>query len=171
MIDIETLSVLPTASILTIGAIKFNRRGKLPSLDNMDTFYKRISLESCKRAKLHISEETIRWWKSQNEESKKEIFSPNDRYDLKQTLIELKNWIPKNAYVWAQGPVFDITILENAYKQCNVEIPWKFYNVRDVRTVLDICDICKETQVSHNALDDCFQQIKLLRKGLKLLRK
>ena len=47
MIDIETLSTRPNAVILTIGAIKFDRKGPLKKLEEMDQFYVRISKESC----------------------------------------------------------------------------------------------------------------------------
>ncbi len=44
MIDIETLSTQSNALILTIGAVKFNRDKNISSLENCDTFYKRINI-------------------------------------------------------------------------------------------------------------------------------
>ena len=49
MIDIETLSIKPNATILTIGAIKFNKSIQERPLKDMETFYIRINKNSCER--------------------------------------------------------------------------------------------------------------------------
>ena len=46
MIDLETLSINPSAVILTIGAVKFNRRGNINSLNNKNSFYRRIVIKA-----------------------------------------------------------------------------------------------------------------------------
>lgn len=67
--------------------------------------------------------------------------------------------------------VFDITILENWFRACNTPIPWKFWNVRDVRTIVDWFNIDTRSYeregVHHNALDDCLHQIKYMCGGSK----
>jgi hypothetical protein len=43
MLDIETYSTKTNACIMTIGAIKFKRGTELKKLEEMDTFYRRIT--------------------------------------------------------------------------------------------------------------------------------
>ena len=54
MVDLETLSTRPHALILVIGAVKFNRKRKMPDLKKMDTFYRRITISSCIEKGMHI---------------------------------------------------------------------------------------------------------------------
>jgi exodeoxyribonuclease VIII len=63
--------------------------------------------------------------------------------------------------MWGNGATFDISMLEDAYRQYEIEIPWKFWNVRDCRTVLDMYESIRggfnktvNRQGAHNALDD-----------------
>ena len=39
---------------LTIGAIKFSRNGDLPEMSKLHTFYRRITIDSCKAEGLHV---------------------------------------------------------------------------------------------------------------------
>ena len=79
----------------------------------------------------------------------------------KDALIKLSNFLKDHKYIWANSPSFDCIILENAYKSCNLEIPWKFWNLRDCRTVYDLgkINLKSVSAVKHNALDDCYNQI------------
>ena len=74
MIDIETLGISPNSVVMTIGAIKFNRIDDIKSIEYMDSFYCRVSKESCLKLGLEINKETEEWWEKQSEEAKYEIF-------------------------------------------------------------------------------------------------
>jgi len=54
MIDLETLDVLPTATILTIGAVKFDPFGDLQK-EKQDTFYVKVDIDSCDRIGATVS--------------------------------------------------------------------------------------------------------------------
>jgi hypothetical protein len=54
IIDIETLSTKTNALILTIGAIKFNRKESIKDIKDMETFYLRVDIDSCKKLKMDI---------------------------------------------------------------------------------------------------------------------
>jgi exodeoxyribonuclease VIII len=170
MVDLETLSVRPNAAILVIGAIKFNRGEKwkddfdIKDLDKLDFFYVRIKLDSCANAGLHIDPVTEKWWSEQDEESKYEALTNPFRVSLKEALMSFKEWFGYNHYtkIWGNGSSFDCTILGEAYKRCGMEIPWKFFNERDLRTVMDLGNVrmCDLPQYGkHNALYDCYRQI------------
>ena len=69
--------------------------------------------------------------------------------------------------IWANGICFDINILESAYEACNLDVPWKFWIVRDTRTIYDLGNINlnsfkRQNELDtdhHNALADCITQL------------
>jgi hypothetical protein len=163
IIDIETLSTNPNAIILTIGGIKFNRFEKLKNFDEYETFYVRIDIKSCQNIGLKSDSETIKWWKEQNKDVKYEAINNPDRISIQEALNKLSEFIKDIKYLWSQGS-FDSVILENAYRSCQIQIPWKYWNIRDSRTLFDVCNIdlkmieYKKESV-HNALTDCYRQL------------
>lgn len=68
---------------------------------------------------------------------------------------ELASYTVKN--FWSKGS-FDFNILESLFKDFDESIPWKFYQLRELRTLMQECSIPKG-DVSHNALEDCLNQI------------
>ena len=68
MVDLETLSMRPHAAVVIIGAIKFNRGEEWKvnitedELYKKDVFYRRITIESCNKIKLHVDNNTVKWW-------------------------------------------------------------------------------------------------------------
>lgn len=172
MIDIETLSITPNAQITNIGAIKFSRYKDIePYHDLKQTYYCRIDLKSCHG--FDIDKQTVRWWKEQPLESRNEIFEQKDRISLREALLGLSNFIGNSCEtVWANSPNFDIVILENAYTKCGLEIPWKFWSLRDCRTVYDLgrTSLKDITTTKHNALHDCYCQILCLQLALRNVR-
>ena len=78
-----------------------------------------------------------------------------------------------NTKIWGHGSIFDCTILESAYEACNMVIPWKFWNVRDTRTLFDISNFrynnlqVDESLQKHHALHDCYRQIIGVKEAIK----
>lgn len=173
MLDIETFSTKPNAVILTIGAIKFDRDvDSVPSVEKMDTFYRRITVESNLEKNRHICPRTKQWWSQQTDEARFEIEDPKNRVGLKIALEDFKEWFGKSTYVWSHGDDFDTVIVGDAMCQYDIETPWKFYNTRDTRTLFDLADI-KPWDLpkvnKHHALYDCHNQIAGVIAGLKKL--
>ena len=174
MIDIETLGTSPNSIIATIGAMKFDRSSSLKSFDEMTSFYYRIDLQSCQSLGMITEEDTAKWWDNQDEKSREEIYGVENRVSIQQALQELSEFIGNNPYttVWAQGPHFDCTILENAYKKCNLQVPWSFWNVRDCRTLFDIANLRLKNipgEYPHHSLYDCYKQVKGVKTALSLI--
>jgi len=174
MIDLETLSVRPHAIILVIGAIKFNRNSPIwkenPEFKKHNIFYRKIEIKSCEDVGLHRNPETELWWDSQDKDVKQEAFGGIDRISLKQALEKFTRWFRGSKCVWGHGSSFDITILGEAYKRCDMEIPWKFWLVRDTRTLFDLGNVKMSdlpTYNQHHALYDCYRQILGVQKSLK----
>jgi exodeoxyribonuclease VIII len=164
MIDLEGLATGPDTTILTIAAQAFDPLGQGIY---EQYYYARITLES--QPDRRIEQGTIDWWATQKE-AQVEAFAEEGRIPLDQALDELGRLIWKCKRVWAQGPTYDMNILEHAYKSYNKPIPWQYYAVRDSRTVFGLWPGLEKPPTSHHALEDCRRQIGLLQDTLKHLR-
>jgi inhibitor of KinA sporulation pathway (predicted exonuclease) len=167
MLDLETWGTAPGCAIRSIGAVAF-------SLVHIDVspapFYRNIEDQSCVDAGLIKDPATEAWWAKQSAEA--QDFLLRDPVLLPEALSEFWTWFKQvdGAQLWSQGANFDIPILEAAYRATGVAIPWKYFNVRDTRTVYDICgfDYYAEARegTHHNALDDCMHQIKMVQAAI-----
>ena len=176
MLDIETLSTRPNSAILTIACIKFDRTDEIKNINEMETFYRRITLESCNEPEFHKDPKTIEWWELQSDEIKEEAFH-KERVPLREALIELQNFFKGCYKVWSNGSSFDCVIVEEAYRKLNLKVPWNFWNVRDCRTIMDIGNVKLSDIVNpdiiknqHHALYDSYRQILALKKSFKNIR-
>ena len=165
MMDIEGLATGPEATILTIAAQGFDPLGK--GFFDEHYFYARITLES--QPNRTIEQSTIDWWATQKE-AQAEAFAEDGRVDLDVALQDLARLVRKCTRVWAQGPTYDATILENAYKSYGLALPWQYYMVRDSRTVFGLYPDLERPPTSHHALEDCRRQIELLQQCLVHLK-
>ena len=163
MIDIEGLGTGPDAAILTIAAQSFDPFGT-GHYDRQ--YYARITLESQENRR--IQDDTLAWWATQPE-AQAEAFAEDNRIPLDQALDELYRLAWQHDYIWAQGPTYDVNILEHAYKSYNKTQPWQFYRIRDSRTVLSLWPGRPVPPTSHHALEDTRKQINILQQTLKHL--
>lgn len=164
--DLETLDTIPSARIVSIGAVLFD-----PRINEIgDTLYMELDWKAQKnRTK---SQDTVNWWKTQPAEVRKAL---KGTMPLKEALEEIQFFLPSDCRVWGNGNIFDISFLEDAYRQADMEIPWKFWNVRDMRTVKDLYEsnrggLGKETRrCLHHALDDAYYEAEMINKMWKYL--
>lgn len=166
MVDIETLSTKSDAVILAIAAVYFNpETGEIG-----DQFYTNINLNSNLCGDRDVSASTLIWWMQQEKEAQDAVFSLNHTMPkLSDALKQFSEFFKTDTIcVWGNGSTFDITILETAFDKCRMDYPWKFWNVRDVRTCVELgrlvgVDPKKDMPfkgVKHNALDDSKHQAK-----------
>lgn len=170
MVDLETLAVGVDAHIATIGAIAFNSWGKI-----IDEFYRRVEFRSCEELGLKTNEATLQFWQGQNDEAKKEVFDSENRIPIQKVLSEFADFWKKNKgeKFWCNGANFDEPILSNAFDRAGMEKPWKFWNVRCLRTYMSIVGLSMSHFgfVSHHALEDCKNQIVAYKKVTEQLGK
>jgi len=164
MIDLEGLATGPDTTILTIAAQAFDPFGD-GYYDKH--YYARVTLES--QENRVIDNGTIAWWATQPEHAREEAFGEQDRIPLDQALDELGKLIWHSKMIWSQGPTYDMNILEHAYKSYSKALPWKYYMVRDSRTVFSLWPELPKPPTSHHALEDCRRQIGMLQDTLKYL--
>ena len=164
MIDLEGLATGPDTTILTIAAQTFDPFGS----GHYDRhYYARVTLES--QENRSIDDGTIAWWATQPAHAREEAFGEQNRIPLDQALDELGKLIWHSKMIWSQGPTYDCNILEHAYKSYSKPLPWKYYMVRDSRTVFSLWPELPIPPTSHHALEDCRRQIGMLQNTLKYL--
>jgi hypothetical protein len=169
MFDIETRSTQPNASILSIGAIRFNRGGPIKPLIEMDQLYIKIDMKSCDDVGMDVDQDTMKWWGMQDKEIQDEAFGGDDRLPIKDALYALKDWIGAGTVIpWGNGDDFDCVVLDQAYKSIGMKTPWRFWNTRDVRTVLDLAGMKPWHLLpdnKHHPVHDCYRQVDGIKKA------
>ena len=161
-IDLETLDTSPSATILTIGGVKFN---PYTADEPYDKFYFKLSIDEQDRLGRTVSNSTLEWWAKQDPEIMNEAFDQTDAVGVDEFLDALNKWIVGVDIFWGQGYGFDYTMLENIYRSLGRPIPWQFWQIRDSRTLLGLLreDPRKKMQKNlHNAYADAFYQSKAI---------
>ncbi len=161
MVDLETLSKLPTAAFTSIGACLFE-----PHSDWIgETFHMHVSLENATRAGLKMDASTVMWWLDQSDEARRTlVLGQLDAAPLVTALEAFAAFLPPGVEIWCNGNSFDLPILQNAYHIAGIETPWLYYNERDLRTLkaLNKGARIERAGIHHNALDDAVHQAKLV---------
>lgn len=158
MLDLETLSTLPNSVILTFGAVKFSPWHS--DVDQTQGLYYRIDVDEQLNLDRHVYQGTIDWWGSQPEDIREEALGQDGRICLEDFCNNLNRFLVGVDNIWAQGPAFDIVILEDLYRQLGKPIPWNFWQIRDSRTLFAVHGDPrkKDRHGAHNALIDCYYQ-------------
>lgn len=168
MIDLETLDVLPTATILTIGAVKFDPFG---DESTMEKLYLKVDVDSCDRIGATVSNATLDWWANQSAEAQADAFDPNGRIPIEEAMAQLYKFCWGGKRVWSHGVGFDLIILEWYFRRIEKAIPWSFWEMRDTRTLFDIgINPNRATVTAHNALADAVDQALGVQKVYRTLR-
>jgi len=175
MVDIETLGKAPGCAILSIGAVAFTWDDPKP----VGTFYRTVSLASCKAAGLVFDPDTVAWWQGQDQAAREAAFA--GPVDLATALGDLREFIDAERLrvvyhkpdpeVWARDPDFDCVILEAAYRAIgSTEYPWPYNGKRALRTLVDLATRTgllinwpSFEGVKHHALHDALHQAKVAR--------
>ena len=171
MIDLETLDVLPTATILTIGAVKFDPFGEDVTEPKCEKFYVRVDVDSCDRIGATVSQSTLDWWASQSQEAQEEAFDPKDRIAIEDAMAQLYKFCWGAKRVWSHGAGFDVIILEWYFRKIGKAIPWSFWEVRDTRTIFDLgINPNRPPVLKHHALEDAWNQAVGVQNVFKTIR-
>lgn len=158
IIDFETFDNKSTATVIDLAVIAFEADPTI--VETFDQLVKRgkrikFSLESQKGVR-SISAGTIKWWKEQGEEAKKNLVKSAADVDVYTGIQQALDYIkeqgvdPWKSQAWCRGMSFDFPIFSNilferevkngmAAKDVdlfNIE-PAKFWNQRDIRTAIE----------------------------------
>ena len=170
MVDIESMGEKPDAPIVSIGAVFFDPA----SGQTGPEFYKVISLESAMEWGGVPDASTILFWLKETSEARSEIVMDH-AIPLDDALLQFKEFIAENAangkdtvQVWGNGATFDNVLLENSYARTGISCPWKYWNNRDVRTIVELGKAVGYTPrheipfegEPHKAISDARHQVK-----------
>ena len=169
MIDIETLSCQPEAVILTLGAIKFDPYNY--EEEPHTGLYLRLNVNEQLKMGRHVEDATVAWWGEQAKDVQDEALGDENRTDVNDVLDQLNKYQVGSNNIWAQGTYFDITMLENLYKQLQRPAPWNYWQICDSRTLFKVHGDPRQKgrQGLHNALADCYYQARAVQEVYKNL--
>lgn len=169
MLDLETLGHAPGCTILSIGAVAFDK----------DTIHAQFALaidaRSCERVGLRIEADTFMWWLAQSRDAQEALLR-SESVALTDALVRFAIWFKRVArpvVMWTKGPSFDAAILAAAYRATGLDTPWHFRDERCVRTALDMMGVDPRAfgdpdRVRHDALGDALAQTAAVQQALRL---
>lgn len=167
MIDIETLSTRSDAAVLSIGLAAFDDQGVTDTCE---------ILIDPKQIFGHIDVSTVSWWMKQSDAARQLVFSGDcPQHAAWSRLISFLGPIGSFEEVWANGPQFDLKILqhwaeglvERSYAPQGIKLPWRYNQERDFRTFMaewrrqgvPVNDIIgPRSGTAHSAVDDAASQ-------------
>lgn len=171
-IDLETIDTRPQATVLSLGAVKFDPHS---AIEPHSELYFKISIDDQDRLGRTVSDSTIEWWSKQDPKIMEEAFdqsNPNEVMTVEQALASISKFVVGVDTLWGQGYGFDYTILEDMYRSIGKPIPWNFWQIRDSRTLFGVCNEDPRKKIQndlHNALADAFYQSKAIQIAYKEL--
>lgn len=177
VVDTETLALDKRALVLTLSAVRFDRYAQgLKALGLMfDNGTQFVDGETTLHLKLDVTQQllagrtvdpgTVKWWNGRSQEARDSIIKGHS-VSVREALILFSGFI-QGAQLFARGTDFDPTILATLFEDCGLPVPWRFHEVRDVRTYIDALsggtkgylDSWEKPDwfVSHNSLHDCIR--------------
>lgn len=183
IIDNETLDVLPSAVLLTIGAVAVEISDS--GVTVLGRWYRRIKWADNEREQPNHHQrgrtydaDTAQWWLTQPEVALHEVCSPGrDRIPLWLAMHSLQAWLQLNPYpIWGNGSDFDNAQLQHAFTQHGLRWPyWRNRCLRSLRgTVLQLYPNTQlpdfpVDKVKHHALHDAEHEAEVLAVLLRTL--
>ena len=178
--DLETLGTKTTSPIIQIAAIACDIASRT-ILDRFNVFID-VSKDSSE-----IDVGTIKWWLDTNPDLLTDILSKGNKKE-KIAIKEFTEWLEKVRFTYAQrekdkkcellfwgnGILFDNCLIRAACERNGFEYPIKFWNDRDLRTLLMLASLksgvsektIKDRAVdknleAHDAMNDCENELKI----------
>lgn len=168
MLDLETWGTAPGCALRSIGACTFDPyvTDGIPMFEDggMSAFYANIDRQSCEDYGLTIDPKTEEWWARQSQAARDALLT--DPQAVESVVVEFHAWWRRVGaqFVWSNGANFDEPIWCAVSRLMGLSVPWKFWNVRDTRTIWDVAGIDPKNVprdgVAHNAYADARHQAK-----------
>lgn len=136
MIDLETLDLVATAVVASIGIVEFDADGI------KNEYYSTLDMDKQLQDDRTVDDSTLRWWLTgPHEEARQATFSGRtgdpisipELHGLMQDIINFNTTI-----VWAAPAKFDIAILDHLFRYRSPL--WYYRNVRCASTVMALYD-------------------------------
>lgn len=171
MIDLETLGTDDGAAIIQIGVCSFDivtntiSEGQCWNVDWESTGFG------------DIGPSTLKWWLDQDPKVRNEVFNQSNALSMREVLRHFTLCVREMDFdsVWAKGADFDSRLLRQAYSIFGWDLPYPYYKVKDMRTVLHTFgeheDVPPKNAQAHNALADAQHQARHLMNIVRRIKK
>ena len=156
MVDIETFGTGTNAVMVQLGALVWDK----DTGATIDGFLVDIDPDECVKAGATTTVETLEWWASLG--GFKPWGTPVSPW---VAIMNFQAFCVKHygVEIWAKGTDFDLGIIKWYHEQFGASLPWKFYQARDLRTLLKLAQergwSWEGNEPTHNALQDCVLQV------------
>ncbi|QBJ01004.1 3'-5' exoribonuclease [Vibrio phage Rostov 7] len=182
VVDIETLGKGVGSKIASIGCAILD----VKTLQIGKAFYEVI--ETKDQHTRYAEADTVEFWLTQAVESPdafNELFkkSSKPKVSLENALKDLSAWLKSEfngepINMFGNGPEFDNVILNDAYEQLGIDLPWSHWCNQSVRTMLLMYRLVNGNQqpdikfegVKHHALFDAVHEAKIIAETLRFVR-
>lgn len=164
IIDIETLGRRNDAAITQIGLVVADKDYK-----PIESHLIQVAPKAWGTCNRTISGETILWWMGVDNNPL------NDKYTAYVSsysmLLPLLNEIiggydTEDTLIWTKGAM-DLFCLKDLYEYFDADLPWQFWQPRDIRTIKESVKEWKTNEFnSHNALADALNELNELKINL-----
>lgn len=183
MVDNETLGTDPDSIVLQTAMVSFDLDEGIRLEDGFDTDLKyNLEVDAQQRIGRTVDMKTISWWLSQDKQAQMRVntFAYGTIEQLKKRLLDMNAYIRfRAAYardsgghfeIWSRGSM-DMNQLESLFSYFDIKPAWKYNEVMDLRSVMNIYGIHGVTpdkgHIKHDCLSDCVYQIKCYRAVLR----
>lgn len=141
MIDLETHGTGEKATIIQVGVVAFDPHGTGGELPEGSSQEWNVYPSSCDLFGGQEDAATMAWWEERPAATREAVYA-EPRYTIEHVLDNLgafwRRYEP--ARVWCHGATFDVPILQAYYRAAAKVCPWKFWDVRDTRTLFEMAE-------------------------------
>ena len=163
MLDFETLGVGPNKCVCQVGACYFDKStGQIGQ-----TLKINIDAASHQKYGARLDAATVYWWLAQSDQARQSILGNASESggltDVKVAFTQLNEFLKDAKRVWSHA-TFDFVTLMDTFTQLGIKPTVSYKAGLDLRTLVYLANVStKKIQrdgVHHDALDDCFHQVK-----------
>lgn len=164
VIDIETLGRRNDAAITQIGIVIADEKFKA-----LKSHLIQVAPESWNTCNRTFTGETLLWWSTQiNSPLSNKYTAYVNGYSMLLPLLDdiIKEYNTDDSLIWTKGTM-DLFCLKDLYEYFDKELPWQFWQPRDIRTIKEAVKEWESTKFnSHNALADALNELHELKINL-----
>lgn len=152
--DMETCATTANAAVMQVAAVAWDRSAKenpfrsvcdcmTVANTDMESFNEHIDLRTCVVDGFDFDQATVKWWANQTDKAKKAV-TDGLAGPIEEVFICFIEWInqikkhtkAESVCMWCQGMDFDGAILRNICHKYDLELPFRYQQFRDARTVI-----------------------------------
>lgn len=183
IIDFETLDTVPSAKVAIISVVFFDSDcEKDITIGELEKNSITVKFNIKEQSNRTASKSTITWLKNQVKEVQKAYMPSVDDISLKEGLDKISDFLKDNgvdfkkSHAWSRGNSFDFPIFDSIAREAYPDteypnVPYRFYNQRDIRTRIEALLLVRDMTrppmpkgifselVAHDCLHDCFMDV------------